>query len=79
MGWLDRLRAGLDRTARGLAALLARPLDEAGARELEERLLAADVGTATAAEVVAAVRDAWRREPDLRATAPTPLLQPGAR
>ncbi len=67
MGWLDRLRAGLDRTARGLAALLARPLDEAGARELEDRLLAADVGVATATEVVAAVREAWRREPDLRA------------
>lgn len=67
MGWLDRLRSGLSRTAGNLAAALARPLDAAGARELEERLLAADVGPATAAEVGAAVADAWRREPALRA------------
>ena len=66
MGWLDRLRAGLGRTAQGLAALLARPLDEAGARELRERLVAADLGVETADEVVVAVREAWRREPALR-------------
>lgn len=66
-GWLDRLRAGLSRTAEGLASLLARPLDEEGARRLEERLLAADLGPETAAEVVAAVAEAWRREPALRA------------
>jgi fused signal recognition particle receptor len=66
-GWLDRLRAGLGRTAEGIAALLARPLDAEGARRLEERLLASDLGPETAAEVVAAVAEAWRREPDLRA------------
>lgn len=66
-GWLDRLRAGLSRTAEGLAAALARPLDPEGARRLEELLLAADLGPETAAEVVAAVAEAWRREPALRA------------
>jgi len=67
MGWLERLRTGLARTAQNLTALLARPLDEAGARDLEARLLASDLGPETASEVVAAVREAWRREPQLRA------------
>lgn len=67
MGWLERLRTGLARTAQNLSALLARPLDEAGARDLEARLLASDLGPETANDVVAAVREAWRREPDLRA------------
>ena len=67
MGWLERLRTGLARTAQNLTALLARPLDEAGACDLEARLLASDLGPETASEVVAAVREAWRREPQLRA------------
>ena len=67
MGWLERLRTGLARTAQNLTALLARPLDEAGARDLEARLLASDLGPETASEVVTAVREAWRREPQLRA------------
>lgn len=67
MGWLERLRTGLARTAQNLTALLAQPLDEAGARDLEARLLAADLGPATADAVVQAVREAWRREPNLRA------------
>ena len=66
-GFLDRLRAGLSRTADALAALLARPLDAASAAELEERLLAADLGPEATAEVMEAVRAAWRREPALRA------------
>ena len=65
--FLDRLRAGLARTADALSALLARPLDNASAAELEERLLAADLGPEATAEVMAAVRDAWKREPGLRA------------
>ena len=65
--FFDRLRAGLARTADALSALLARPLDAASAAELEERLLAADLGPEATTEVMAAVRDAWKREPDLRA------------
>lgn len=65
-GWLDRLRAGLSRTADSLAAILARPLDAESSRLLEERLLAADLGPETATEIVAAVAEAWRREPALR-------------
>lgn len=65
--FLDRLRAGLSRTADALAALLARPLDAASAAELEERLLAADLGPEATAEVMEAIRGAWRREPALRA------------
>jgi len=65
-GWLDRLRAGLSRTADSLASVLGRPLDARSARLLEEGLLAADLGPETAAEVVAAVAEAWRREPALR-------------
>ncbi|MFN7341045.1 MAG: hypothetical protein ACK5VI_08225, partial [Opitutia bacterium] len=65
-GWLDRLRAGLSRTADSLAAILARPLDAESSRLLEERLLAADLGPETAPEIVAAVAEAWRREPALR-------------
>lgn len=65
--FLDRLRAGLARTADALSALLARPLDTAAAAALEERLLAADLGPETVAEVMEAVRSAWRREPNLRA------------
>jgi len=65
-GWLDRLRAGLSRTADSLATILARPLDAESSRLLEERLLAADLGPETATEIVAAVAEAWRREPALR-------------
>ena len=65
--FLDRLRAGLSRTADALAALLARPLAAASAAELEARLLAADLGPEAAAEVMEAIRGAWRREPALRA------------
>lgn len=65
-GWLDRLRAGLSRTAGNLAAALARPLDAEGSRRLEELLLAADLGPETTTEVVGAVAEAWRREPSLR-------------
>ena len=53
-GFLDRLKAGLSRTADAVANLLARPMDTGSAEGLRERLLAADFGPATADEVVAA-------------------------
>ncbi len=66
-GFFQRLRSGLAQTADAISALLARPLDATSGAQLEERLLAADLGPETTAEVMAAVRDAWRREPNLRA------------
>lgn len=66
-GFFQRLRSGLASTADAISALLARPLDAASGAQLEERLLSADLGPETTAEVMVAVRDAWRREPDLRA------------
>ena len=49
-GFLDRLKAGLSRTADAVANLLARPMDTGSAEGLRERLLAADFGPATADE-----------------------------
>ncbi len=66
-GFFQRLRSGLAQTADAISALLARPLDAASGAQLEESLLAADLGPETTAEVMVAVKDAWRREPDLRA------------
>ena len=43
-GFLDRLKAGLSRTADAVANLLARPMDTGSAEGLRERLLAADFG-----------------------------------
>ena len=65
--FFQRLRSGLAQTADAISALLSRPLDAASGAQLEERLLAADLGPETTAEVMQAVRDAWRREPNLRA------------
>jgi fused signal recognition particle receptor len=63
----DRVRSGLRRTRErlddGLDALLAvgRPVDDALLDELEEMLIAADLGADTAAEFVKRVRDEIRR------------------
>jgi fused signal recognition particle receptor len=56
--WLDRLRAGLARSSTKLAQdisgiLTRRRLDEAAIAELEEALIAADLGAATAAKLAA--------------------------
>jgi len=56
--WLDRLRAGLSRSSTKLAQdisgiLTRRRLDEAAIAELEEALIAADLGAATAAKLAA--------------------------
>lgn len=59
-GWLARLRASLTRTrdvlSTRLDALLAGPLNETFFEDLEEILIAADVGAALAAEIVQRVR-----------------------
>jgi fused signal recognition particle receptor len=57
-GWLSRLRAGLNRSSEklgeGITGIFTkRKLDEATLAELEELLIAADLGPATAAKLVA--------------------------
>jgi fused signal recognition particle receptor len=60
-GWLGRLRSSLARTRETFTArletLLAAPPDAAFFEELEELLIAADVGAPLAAEIVGRVRD----------------------
>ncbi|HTT79193.1 MAG TPA: signal recognition particle-docking protein FtsY [Stellaceae bacterium] len=60
-GWLGRLRAGLSRSSARLndginAIFLRRRLDDAALEELEELLVASDMGMGVAAEVVQALR-----------------------
>ena len=69
-GFFERLKSGLSRTAEAVANLLARPMDAESAEQLRERLIAADFGPATAAEVVEAARAAWKTEAALRKTSP---------
>jgi len=61
-GWLARLRATLTRTRETFGArvdaLLAGPVDESFYGELEEALIAADVGVALGAEIVERLRAA---------------------
>jgi len=59
-GWLERLRAGLSRTSsrvsEGIAGIFTgRRLDAAALEELEDLLIAADLGPATAATLCAAI------------------------
>jgi fused signal recognition particle receptor len=66
-GWADRLKQGLERSrqaiGQGLDDLLAlgRPVDEAMLEELEELLIAADLGAADAVEIVGRVRSEAKR------------------
>jgi fused signal recognition particle receptor len=66
-GWADRLKQGLERSrqaiGQGLDGLLAlgRPVDEAMLEELEELLIASDLGTADAVEMVGRVRAEAKR------------------
>ncbi|MCZ6447355.1 MAG: signal recognition particle receptor subunit alpha, partial [Alphaproteobacteria bacterium] len=58
-GWITRLRAGLKRSsatlAGGLAAIFSgRPVDAATVQELEDLLIMADLGPATAARLARA-------------------------
>jgi len=62
-GWFGRLRAGLSRSSARLneginAIFLRRRLDDAALAELEELLIASDMGTGVAGEVVLALRRA---------------------
>ncbi len=62
-GWLDRLKGGLGLSAaklgQGLAGIFSgRTIDAATLEELEELLISADLGQATAAELVEALRRA---------------------
>ena len=61
-GWLSRLRSGLSRTSEKLnsgisAAITSRKLDTATLEELEEVLISADIGVATAAKLSASLAD----------------------
>jgi fused signal recognition particle receptor len=66
-GWADRLKQGLERSrqaiGQGLDGLLAlgRPVDEAMLEELEELLIASDLGAADAVDMVERVRAEARR------------------
>jgi fused signal recognition particle receptor len=60
-GWLSRLKAGLSRSTTKLTASVSaiftkRRLDEAALEELEETLIAADLGVAAAARIVEGFR-----------------------
>jgi fused signal recognition particle receptor len=66
-GWTDRLKQGLERSrqaiGQGLDGLLAlgRPVDEAMLEELEELLIASDLGAADAVEIVGRLRAEAKR------------------
>ena len=66
-GWADRLKLGLERSrqaiGQGLDGLLAlgRPVDEAMLEELEELLIASDLGAADAVDMVERVRAEAKR------------------
>ena len=61
-GWLARLKAGLSRTSStlgsGISGIFSRGrLDDAALEALEELLIVGDMGTATAAELTAALAE----------------------
>jgi fused signal recognition particle receptor len=66
-GWADRLKQGLERSrqaiGQGLDGLLAlgRPVDEAMLEELEELLIASDLGAADAVDIVGRLRAEAKR------------------
>ena len=66
-GWTDRLKQGLERSrqaiGQGLDGLLAlgRPVDEAMLEELEELLIASDLGAADAVDIVGCLRAEAKR------------------
>lgn len=87
-GWFGRLKAGLSRSAGQLgeqigALFTKRKLDRAALDELEETLIAADLGISTAGKIVAAIaKDRFEKDitPDeirvALAESVAPLLQP---
>lgn len=68
MGWLERLRKGLERTKKGLLGGLEEALtgrtriDDALLEELEEVLIAADVGVAATTTILEELRERAREE-----------------
>jgi len=70
MAFFDRLKSGLARTRAQLlgrtAGVFSRPLDEAALEELEETLILADIGPATAAELIESLRQGQKRGGDPR-------------
>src|SRR5215216_5246943 len=61
-GWWQRLRTGLQRTSSSIGGAISdlvakRKLDEATIEELEEVLIRADLGLATAGRIAAAIRE----------------------
>ena len=66
LGWLARLRRGLGRSSakmtESLSAILRRRLDPAAMRELEDALIAADLGPTVAAKLVRALEGARAQE-----------------
>lgn len=87
-GWFGRLKAGLSRSAGQLgeqigALFTKRKLDRAALDELEETLIAADLGVSTAGKIVAAIaKDRFEKDitsEEIRlalAESVAPLLQP---
>jgi fused signal recognition particle receptor len=64
VGWFDKLKAGLGKTAGKVAVALGfKALDAAARESLEEALLSADVGPKAAAELVAEVAKGGERPP----------------
>jgi fused signal recognition particle receptor len=65
MGFFDRLKTGLTKTRKGLVGkmdhiFMGRKIDEEALEELEETLIAADVGTKAANEIVEFIREKAR-------------------
>jgi fused signal recognition particle receptor len=67
-GWLARLRRGLGRSsaklAESLGGILRRKLDQDALREIEDALIAADLGPKVAARLVAALARGGADDPD---------------
>src|SRR5436189_6324398 len=63
---LDKLKGALKKTAAVLNTdvrtlfVPGRQIDEAFLRELEEKLLQADIGVANVTKIIAEIRDRWR-------------------
>ena len=81
MGLFDKFKNGLRKTAQQLTAPLesllkgTRQLPEAALGELEERLVATDMGTLTAQSIIQEIKESARKEGKLDPASLTPLLR----
>lgn len=64
--FLQRLKAGLSRTADAVSNLLSKPLDVNSTEDLRRHLLAADFGPVTTEEIIEATQVAWKNAANLR-------------